>query len=51
MSDRLFIDDIEKAAHLHNAAVKSPIYSYYFDHKDTLRKTENVAGYTDDIGR
>lgn len=47
ISDRLFNDDIEKAARLHSAAVQSPVFSYYFDY----RSMANQAEFTNDTGK
>lgn len=51
MSDRLFVDDIEKAARLHNAAVKSPVYSYYFDYRGAYSSTNERTKSNVNIGR
>nr|AIY68319.1 putative beta-esterase [Leptinotarsa decemlineata] len=40
LSDRLFIADIEKSGRLHSAAVKSSVYSYYFDYRGSHSKSE-----------
>lgn len=50
MSDRLFLDDIEKAARLHNLAVKSPVYTYMFDYRGLRSSTEVKANCSDNIG-
>lgn len=50
MSDRLFVDDIEKAARLHNAAVKSPVFSYYFDYRGKHSQSEVRTGSNVNIG-
>lgn len=50
MSDRLFVDDIERAARLHNAAVKSPVFSYYFDYRGVHSQTELKARSNVNIG-
>lgn len=50
MSDRLFVDDIEKAARLHNAAVKSPVFSYYFDYRGAHSKSEDRTRSNANIG-
>lgn len=50
MTDRLFVDDIEKAARLHNAAVKSPVFSYQFDYRGTYSQSEFRTGPNVNIG-
>lgn len=45
------MDDIEKAARLHNLAVKSPVYSYYFDYRGAHSMSELMSGSSDNIGK
>ncbi|KAK4880937.1 hypothetical protein RN001_004256 [Aquatica leii] len=40
MSDRLFTSGIEYAARLHSAAIKSPVYYYYFKYRGVHSKSE-----------
>ncbi|KAF2896323.1 hypothetical protein ILUMI_09830, partial [Ignelater luminosus] len=40
ISDRLFMVDIERAARLHSAAIKSPVYYYYFTYRGAHSKSE-----------
>lgn len=50
VSDRLFVADIVKSAILHSAAVKSPIYSYYYNYRATTSLSDLTSASTDDIG-
>ncbi|KAJ8917107.1 hypothetical protein NQ315_012597, partial [Exocentrus adspersus] len=50
MSERLFVHDIEKAGRLHSAAVKSPVYSYYFNYRGAHSKSEFRADTLKNIG-
>ncbi|CAG9865174.1 unnamed protein product [Phyllotreta striolata] len=50
LSDRLFIADIVAATRLHASAIKSPVYSYFFNYRGAHSKTEARILSTENIG-
>ncbi|CAG9815744.1 unnamed protein product [Phaedon cochleariae] len=50
LSDRLFLNDLEKAGRLHAMAVKSPVYCYYFDYRGAHSASEFRTNSTVNIG-
>ncbi|RZC33705.1 COesterase and/or Abhydrolase 3 domain containing protein, partial [Asbolus verrucosus] len=57
LSDRIFVNDIQKSARLQAAATKSPIYSYYFNYRGahswseySIESPDNSAGSSENLG-
>ncbi|RZC40529.1 COesterase and/or Abhydrolase 3 domain containing protein [Asbolus verrucosus] len=50
VSDRIFLNDIQKAARLQASATTSPIYSYYFTYRGAHSWSEYRGGSAEDFG-